>query len=480
MRRRIVGGLAVFACSSLVAIAAGAHADLGLPLGTGGPHSANVHPLMNVPTTTGVGGAFSGHYYFQTISDPVADYAYVSPPAVGGVGVFDVSTPTKPALAGFLPLPHWQNEDVSISDERKLLLVSNEDLKIAEPGTLNVVDISTPSKPRLISSTLYGVHPPIGDRTGHTVTFLGHGRYAYITGRANGSVLAVDLRDPAKPKFLGDIRTPAGNQRDGSNGGSVHDVSTDRFGNVWMMGEGGTAMYAPFDERNPMHPKLLAAISKADNKKYDYLIHHNSIRMNKDTVLITEESYSTGNCGPAASGEGPQQDGSLQIWHIDLAHHRLTPIGRWDAPKGAGNQQGFNAASATFICSSHWFTLNSNNIVADAWYAAGVRFLDISDPTHIRQVGFYVGDSAVASQARFVPGHPDLVYVSDYIRGIDVVSIDNAGKGAKTVTSPKLTFNERQKVSPNGKWGWMCAMPTIDPVGSSLALHGARRLLWTR
>lgn len=480
MRRRVLMGVGALACAAVTSFAAGAGATLGLPIGTEGPHSANVHPLMNVPTTTGVGGIFSGGYYYQTISDPVADYAYVTPPVVGGVGVFDVSNPEKPSLTGFLPLPHWQNEDVSVSEERKLLLVSNESLKIAEPGTLNVVDISNPSLPRLVSNTLYpGIAPPLGNGIGHTVSFVGKGRYAYIAGQSTGGVLAVDLKDPAKPKFLSNIPTPAGNQRDGANGGGgVHDVYTDQYQNLWMMGEGGTAMYAPFNENDPLHPKLLAAVSKADNKKFNFLIHHNAIRMSKDKVLITEEAYGSGNCGPAQSGEGPDQDGSLQVWQIDLKHHKLLPLGRWDVPSGDGNTQGFNATSL-FLCSSHWFTLNSNNIVADAWYAAGVRFLDVGDPANIRQVGYYVGDSSVASQARFVPGRPDLVYVSDYVRGIDVVKLDNAGKGAKTVKSPTLTFNERQKVKADPIWGFMCAMPSLNPVASSLALHGTRSVQWS-
>lgn len=460
MRRRLVLSLGAAACALGLAVATNAGAVAGLPLGTDGPHSANVHPLMNVPTTTGVGGAFAGSYYFQTIADPIADYAYVTPDVVGGVGVFDVSTPEKPKLAGFLPLPHWQNEDVSISLSRHLLLVSNEGLKVGEPGTLNVIDISNPRAIRLVSSTLYPnpFATALGSGIGHTTSFVGAGRYVYVSG--GPTAVVVDLLNPAKPKFIGEVRTPAGYAHDGQSDGSLHDVYTDQYRNLWMMGEGGTAMYAPFDEANPLHPTLLAAVSKADNKKYDYLIHHNAIRMSKDKVLITEESYGSGNCGPAASGEGPDQDGSLQIWKIDLKHHRLLPTGRWDAPRGSGNEQGFNATSL-FLCSSHWFTLNDRHIVADAWYAAGVRFLDVSDPKHIRQVGYYVGDSSVASQARFVPGHDDLVYVSDYIRGIDVVRIDNGGANAPTVQSPTLHLTNLQRVTPDRHWGFMCSVPTI-------------------
>lgn len=33
-----------------------------------------------------------------------------------------------------------------------------------------------------------------------------------------------------------------------------------------------------------------------------------------------------------------------------------------------------------------------------------------------------------------MPGRPDLVYVADYERGIDVVKLDDGGRGAHTVT----------------------------------------------
>jgi hypothetical protein len=79
------------------------------------------------------------------------------------------------------------------------------------------------------------------------------------------------------------------------------------------------------------------------------------------------------------------------------------------------------------------------------------------------------GDSTIASQARFVPGRPDLVYVADYTRGLDVVQIDNGGKGARTISPrderssgavPVAGLDFPVKLHAHEDVGWVCAVPS--------------------
>lgn len=467
MRRRLVFAALAAAGAAAVAAGGGASATLGLPVGTAGESSPNVHPLANFPTGSGVGGHFLGDYYFQTTST-LADLVGVGPTALGGgLAVFDVKNPEKPAIAGYLPLPHWENEDVSISASRKLLIISMDhrranplDSKSGLPGKLNIIDISKPASPKLLSTIDYpenvGINPKTGNPlggSGHTASFVAKDQYIYVSGARDGSTLVVDAKNARAPKVLGAFKSPAGVGNAVFTTGVVHDAFEDEFKNIWLTGSGGTAMYAPIGA-DPLHPKLLAASRPKDNKKLNQYITHNALRIDKDTVMVTEESYDASDCGKN-DGTG-LQDGSIQLWHINLATHQLLPISTFDTPNGSADS-GIGHDLLGF-CSSHWFTMNKNKIVADAWYSAGVRFLDISDPKKIRPVGYYSGDSNIASQAVFVPGRPDLVYVADYMRGLDVVKLENAGVGAKTVTTPVKLSKAAGLLRPSADFGWVCAV----------------------
>jgi len=224
---------------------------------------------------------------------------------------------------------------------------------------------------------------------------------------------------------------------------------------VWVAGSGGTALYRL--SAKPLAPTLVATMSTADSRRAVQLIHHGSQRLDRDTVVIAEEDYQPG-CTSAN-----HEDGSLQTWRIDRSRKRLVQLGSYDAPRDADD-----SGRLSQLCSSHWFTINKHKVVADAWYGAGVRFVDLSDPRRPRPVGVWRGDSTTAGQARFVPGRPDLVYVSDYTRGLDVIQIDNGGQGAKTATPkdevptgvasvPGLRMPV--ELHPHEDFGWVCAVP---------------------
>ena len=57
-----------------------------------------------------------------------------------------------------------------------------------------------------------------------------------------------------------------------------------------------------------------------------------------------------------------------------------------------------------------------------------------------------------------MPGRADLVYVADYVRGLDVVKIDNAGVGAKTVNAPLKASKAGGFLHPSAEFGWVCAV----------------------
>jgi hypothetical protein len=440
MRRLLLVGTAAVAL-----LAPSAHATPGqLPVGLSGWATGNVRPVAHVNTLgAGVGGAFYGSKtYVQSVADELWNYTNAPTTVTGGLQVFDVSTPEKPRLEGQLPLPNYQNEDVQVSTSRHVAVMSQD-----ITGRVTLVDLTDPTLPTILGT----VALPLG--YGHTSSLVDHDRYLWTSG--GPEVLVVDLRDLHAPKVVGTFPTPAG-ARGPSGYTGVHDADADQYGDISVYGSGGTAVYDLTSD--PLKPRLVAQIATRDNTLVrDGLIHHGGKRLDRDTWVLTEEDYS----------QGCKDDGALEVWRLDRRAKLLRFVSMWDAP--TGSDEGRGAAAQTY-CSSHWFDINRDHVVADGWYEAGARFLDLSDPRHPRPIGTWAGDSTTASQALFFPGRDDLVYVADYVRGLDVVSLAHGGRGARTAkpsdekrvgtsTAPGLTFTV--KLTPHQHFGWSCLTPAV-------------------
>ena len=214
----------------------------GVPAGSGGRATPNVHFLYNQPIGTGTGGAFLGSTYFETAADTVWFTAASTQAATGGLFAFDITDPERPRITGALPIPHHENEDLQVSARRKLAIISQqpyrsnpEDSTSAYlPGRQFLVDVSVPSAMRLVSvvdtPATTGTLPT--GRTlagpGHTTTLVDHDQYLWVSGARNGKVYVIDIRDAAHPKGLGYLSSPAGNAYGAFTPGVVHDVDVDQ------------------------------------------------------------------------------------------------------------------------------------------------------------------------------------------------------------------------------------------------------------
>ena len=433
--------------------------------------SGNVTHVRNVPTGLGIGGKFHGRYYIQSTARAMG-YRGPDQDAVsdGGIWVFDAIDPENPTLVAHVPLPIWQNEDVDFSAKRKLLLVSNERRRAVSPapaphpavpylpGSLSVFDIADPAKPLPLSTIVMPNH--VGTMSngepvpgpGHTASCIRDCEYVYMAGAKDGRVYVVDLRDPRDPTLMGSIETPAGAATEALTPGLVHDVNVDPYGNVWMSGSGGTFMYEPITD--PLAPVLAASVSPEDNVRTNQSIHHNAMRLDKHHVMISEEAYTGCGADEPAADDAPQ-GGRFQIWRIDRDEKRLVPVSLFQ-----------KRIPGIPVCSSHWMDVNSHGVVADSFYEGGVRFLDVTDRRTMRQVGWFRPSDGGAAQVVYVPGRPDLVYVSDFYRGLDVVRIENGGDGAPTQSEtgtggrPLVPgLDTRIRFANDESFGYACRMP---------------------
>jgi len=189
---------------------------------------------------------------------------------------------------------------------------------------------------------------------------------------------------------------------------------------------------------------------------------------------VTEENYTDTNTDDAEPVPGMcNEQGKFETWDVRNYSKGRTPavIDKWTSEVSSAPFLTGNHAPATVFCSSHWFT-ERNGLVADGWYEQGTRFLDVRDPAHVRQVGYWAAPNAVTWGAYWVTD--SIVYTADVGRGLDVLRITRpkAGSEAPTVVAPirqswlGVTPNRTSELMREShRWHFACAKPAFGRLG---------------
>ena len=398
----------------------------------------------------------------------IGDTLFVS--TVTGIFSYDISDPAAPELLGVLPMYIWQNEDMDIDVERELLFVSRDPRGFTTQvssgstfpyGAVHIVDVSNPAAMLPVSNFLVPA--------GHTSTCVNGCDYLWTGGptantRTNPGmdgrpIYATDITDPMAPVACPD---PIDIARNDGITDYAHDVQVDAMGVAWVSGAGGVRGYWTSGEHlDPTTGETREATgcdpvpyggggtpSSATPSRFMHNSQRNlalSIPDQEDSegmVLAATEEAISSNC--ASSGRLATYDvrSSLQGqgWN-EVETFRMRALDTW-TPEGA--------EGATGCASAHYFDDRGDGLLAHAFYGQGVRFLDISDPTDIRQVGYFRPDEGNAWAAYW---RGDLVFIPHNGRGVDIVRYDGDGGGADPlVTAPTLAV----------------ALPPMDPASGYL------------
>jgi hypothetical protein len=487
MLRRLA--LALFSAAALAAAAAP---------GAGAAQSANVKLLANVPE---MASAISVNF--------IGDTMFVS--TVAGIYAYSVADPSAPALIGALPMYIWENEDVDVDVKRKRLFISRDPRGFTSPavpgavfpyGAVHIIDVSSPHTMTQIGFFLVPA--------GHTTTCVNDcdviwtggpvANTATNPGFTGRPIYATDVTDPASPKAC---PAPIDTGRNDGVTDYAHDVQVDGDGIAWVSGAGGVRGYwtrgthrdpvtgetrqatgckpIPYggsgtaDSATPsrfMHNAWRDAVArkpapapkvkittKRKCKKVKGRKRCRKVKVKKlipvpasgidraDVLLATEENVVT-DCKTAGrfvtydlrstlDGEGFKD--------IAKTKHRMKALDTWTPEKQEG---------ASGCASSHYFSSRGDGLTANAFYEQGVRFLDSSDPSDIRQVGFFLGDGANTWAAYW---HKGVVFVADFGRGIDVLEF-TGGPASKTVRAPALRRRQPLAFAPSSFAG-LCPLP---------------------
>ena len=406
-----------------------------------GDISDNVEFVANLPLpAVAIGAVFDGDVAFVTTAH--------------GLFSVDISDPSDPRLLGHLPYYIWENEDVDYDPERKLLFVSRDPrgfTGIIAPaqlrffGAVEIYDVSDPS-----------VFVPVNVFTlpaGHTTTCIsaGEGPCDFTwTGGPYGNeafgpygrpIYATDIRDPLDPVPCPEpINT--GLMPDGGTG-YAHDVQVDPEGIAWVSSEGGVHGYwthghhldpttGQVREATPCDPVPYGGGVTPTAATPSQFMHNawrnptlavpspdpDQVEASRGHVLLATEENITGDC--AASGRFATYDVRSSLdgsGFTDPTGFELDALDSW-TPEGVDG--------ATGCASAHYFEDRGDGLLAYAFYGQGTRFLDVSDPTDIRQVGYYRPDGGSAFAAYW---YRDLVFVTDNGRGLDILRLTDGDDG---------------------------------------------------
>jgi len=401
--------------------------------------SSNVQLLGHIPGTA-AGMNFKGNY------------AYVT--GWAGVTVLDIANPEQPKLAGALPLPHFENEDVDLCGNTLIVVNDREAEDLG--SVLYVVSIANPTTPTIQAVLPLGLTGS-GRGSGHIANFVKSDcTQLWVDG--GDHVEVVDLTIPSAPRSLGKFESAASLSPDFK---VSHDTELDRTTNtIFNVGGGGAAAYKLTS--NPLAPKLLGTTGTAGRNPspYNDFILHNSQRRG-NTLLVTEEDYIDTSETPPGGCRG---QGKFETWDLSrLSKGTIAPVDTWETELNGMFTSGAvdSKAPVTVNCSSHWFDAKSG-VAAVGWYEQGVRFLDYRTPGDIKQVGYYIPAAGSTWAAYWSPTDKSgqVVYTADAYRGVDVLKIKDGGLTGKKVKAPVrdewLGSTSDSTFQPHPTFGFVC------------------------
>ena len=381
MRKRLFG---IIAALSLLVLPGMNGANAGPT--PGGIASDNVEYVRFVPfevgTATGV-----------TIKDK---YMYLT--SWKNITIYDISDPTNPQMVG-TPFPlgfKFENENVNITPDGKYLLFSEE----LPQNFLHVYDVEDKSNIQEVASVA-----GVGD---HTSTCILKCKWVY---GSDGSI--TDLRDPTNPKVIA-AAGQEGNwhQLIGLQGGG-HDV--EEYKNGFIVVSPISAPLMALDVRNPLKPKVLG-VGEHPNPA-GFLFHSGRWpRGGKDKFLLMQGER---NAQPRCN----ENNGPFMTWDASKVRKTKTfklidtfRVSNGTVADGSPPVNGLG-------CSAHWFeehaSFKNGGLVAVGYYEHGTRFLRVDKKGKISEEGYFLPYGGSTSAAYWA--NKEIVYAVDYTRGLDIL-----------------------------------------------------------
>ena len=194
-------------------------------------------------------------------------------------------------------------------------------------------------------------------------------------------------------------------------------------------------------------------------------------------MLITEEDIWS-RATLAATPGGCEYQGSFQTWQVkqfgspDENTSTVKNLDTWttefnEAIQNDEDPYGRDVVPTKGFCSSHYFD-ERDGIVATAWYDQGTRFLDVSDPTDIKQVAYFIAPGSTTWAAYWSPTARNVVYVVDNNSGVDVLRFERSQvrraerRGREEIRARPARWwfdGSIADATPHPDWKYVCRLP---------------------
>jgi hypothetical protein len=346
-----------------------------------------------------------------------------------GTMVIDVKDPKHPRQIAEIKMPAGtHSHKVRVANG---IMVTNREILAARglhgevppadfQGGLGIYDVSNPAKPRHITNWATDDKPgPNYARGVHRFDF--DGRYAYISPTAEGYigniVMILDLKDPARPEEVGRWWLPGqwtgGGEKPTWSGAAHRCHHPLRSGNRLYTGywHGG---FVILDIDDMSKPKMLSHVDWSPPFPWPT---HTCLRIpfkidNRDFMIVTDEDV--------ARLEGCPPYPAAFMWIVDITDERHPfPVSSYQV-EGIGVEQQPQMTGCHQPCE-----IVMGTEIPVAWFAHGLRIIDISRPHAPREVAHYLpdvppGSDRVQSNDVTVDDR-GLIYLIDRVRGLHIL-----------------------------------------------------------
>jgi len=339
---------------------------------------------------------------------------HMRPPS--GTTLVDISDPRNPRTLCTIDVPPgWHSHKVRAQDG--LMIINHERLGSEGSeefgGGLAIYDTTRPEKPTLISKWM------TGGRGVHRYDF--DGRYAYISPTVDGYVgnivMILDLADPANPTEVGRWWIP-GQWVDGGEDYPWQNYVPPRCHHPLRMGD---RLYVSYwhhglfilDISDMSRPRAIAHMNSSPSfphPTHTCLPIPQQLKGRSVMVVADEDVAKLRPHAPAFT------------WVYDITDEtNPLPISTFQVPgldtDGAPQppMTGCHQPSERF----------NGTVIPFAWFAQGLRLVDIADPFAPREVGHFVPDAPSgadrASSNDVTIDSRGIVYLIDRMRGVDII-----------------------------------------------------------
>jgi hypothetical protein len=333
-----------------------------------------------------------------------------------GTSVVDIADPRRPRIVAQIEIPTgWHSHKVRVADG--IMLVNHErqgsDGDPAFGGGLGIYDVSTPDAPRLI--TKWRTH----GKGVHRYSF--DGRYAYISPTVEGYVgniaMILDLEDPARPQEVGRWWIP-GQWQAGGEPYPWENWTPPRCHHPLRLGERLYVSYwhhgyTILDISDMSKPKAIASgnTSPAFPHPTHTCLPIPAPLKGRRIMVVADEDVA--KLWPAAPAFAWIYDITEERCPVPIATFQVAGLDKDGLPQPP--MRGCHQPSERF----------SGTLIPFAWFAQGLRILDIADPFAPREVAFYQPDPPpgceLASSNDVTVDERGLCYLVDRQRGVDII-----------------------------------------------------------